>query len=146
MYVKISNGMVSQFPYTLGNLKQDNPQVSFPVNISNELLATYDVFPVKELPAPTFDNLTHRLSQSIVNIDNEWCQLWESRELKISLASNNIRAKRDRLLSNTDWVVTNNLEIGNPIPQEWLYYRQSLRDVTEQSGFPYNVTWPIEPN
>lgn len=145
MYVKIINGTVSQFPYTIGNLKQDNPQVSFPENISNELLQSYGVFPVKELPAPTIDNLTHRVNQSIVNIDGEWCQLWESVELKLSQANTNVRTKRDRLLANSDWVVTKNLEQGTPIPLDWLHYRQSLRDITEQEGFPYSVVWPTSP-
>lgn len=145
MYVKIINGTVSEFPYTIGNLKQDNPQVSFPENISNELLQSYGIFPVKELPAPTIDNLTHRVKQSIANIDGEWCQLWESVELKLSQANTNVRAKRDRLLANSDWVVTKNLEQGTPIPQDWLHYRQSLRDITEQEGFPYSVVWPTSP-
>ena len=56
-----------------------------------------------------------------------------------------VRAHRDRLLTETDWVVVKHNELGAPIPQEWLDYRQALRDITEQSGFPDNVEWPQEP-
>ena len=36
-------------------------------------------------------------------------------------------------------------EKGTNIPVEWAEYRQALRDVPEQEGFPFNVTWPQEP-
>jgi len=52
------------------------------------------------------------------------------------------RKRRDNLLSQTDWVVTKSLELGNPIPDDWKDYRQALRDISQQSGFPENVEWP----
>ena len=55
------------------------------------------------------------------------------------------RAKRDRLLTESDWVTIRATDTGDPVPTEWLDYRQSLRDITEQTGFPDNVEWPQEP-
>ena len=55
------------------------------------------------------------------------------------------RSSRDDLLKETDWIVVKYLDIGDPVPQEWAVYRQALRDVTEQAGFPGNVDWPEEP-
>lgn len=55
------------------------------------------------------------------------------------------RAKRDRLLSESDWVVTRSLEISADTPPEWLAYRQALRDLPGQSGFPNAVSWPQKP-
>jgi len=55
------------------------------------------------------------------------------------------RSQRDNLLKKTDWIVVKYLDIGDPIPQEWTEYRQSLRDITKQAGFPGNVNWPEEP-
>jgi len=55
------------------------------------------------------------------------------------------RFQRDNLLEETDWIVVKYLDIGDPIPQEWSDYRQALRDITEQAGFPGNVDWPTEP-
>jgi len=52
-----------------------------------------------------------------------------------------IRSKRDRLLSDTDWMAMSD----NTITPEWASYRQALRDITEQTGFPYEVTWPTKP-
>jgi len=55
------------------------------------------------------------------------------------------RITRDDLLSISDWVVVKHTELGEPIPQEWQEYRQALRDITEQAGFPGNVEWPTAP-
>ena len=57
-----------------------------------------------------------------------------------------VRERRDRFLTETDWVVVKHNELGTSIPQEWLDYRQALRDITEQSGFPDNVEWPTAPS
>jgi len=41
-----------------------------------------------------------------------------------------LRAKRNKLLQDTDYIVTKNLEAGTDIPTDWKTYRQSLRDLT----------------
>ena len=56
-----------------------------------------------------------------------------------------VRKDRDAEIAKSDWVVVKHNELGTPIPQEWLDYRQALRDITEQSGFPDNVEWPLSP-
>ena len=43
----------------------------------------------------------------------------------------NLRAKRDRLLNETDWIVIKAKETGATIPTAWKTYRQALRDITE---------------
>lgn len=55
-----------------------------------------------------------------------------------------VRVKRDRLLSQTDWVVTKALELNQPVPAVWLKYRQALRDVTLEPS-PLGITWPVIP-
>lgn len=60
-------------------------------------------------------------------------------------AATSIRTQRDKLLAESDWVVIMHTEKGTNIPLEWETYRQALRDVPEQEGFPFNVTWPQEP-
>jgi len=64
MFVKITNGQVAQYPYTAGNLRRDNPNVSFPKNIPNGVFARYGVYPVGYQAAPEYDPLTHRLEHS----------------------------------------------------------------------------------
>lgn len=57
----------------------------------------------------------------------------------------NVRSRRDNLLQETDWIVIKSYERGENIPAEWEVYRQALRDITAQAGFPYEVTWPTKP-
>jgi len=59
-----------------------------------------------------------------------------------TFAATETRNKRDRLLSDTDWMALSD----NTMTPEWATYRQALRDITDQTGFPNNVTWPSEPS
>lgn len=56
------------------------------------------------------------------------------------------RAQRDALLSACDWVVVRAQELGEPVPEAWADYRQALRDVPQQEGFPENIDWPYAPD
>ena len=56
-----------------------------------------------------------------------------------------VRASRDEKLRETDWIVIKNLELNANIPGAWEVYRQALRDVPTQAGFPWTITWPVEP-
>jgi hypothetical protein len=60
-------------------------------------------------------------------------------------AAKSVRAERDRLLAETDWIVVMNAEKGTPVPTEWATYRQALRDITNQQGFPHTINWPTKP-
>jgi hypothetical protein len=56
-----------------------------------------------------------------------------------------VRSQRDRLLNETDWVVTKATETGETVTSAWKTYRQKLRDVPSQSD-PDNITWPTKPS
>jgi len=60
-----------------------------------------------------------------------------------------VRAERDFLLaSKVDRLVSNSLRWGELTTEkqtEWTQYRRDLLDITDQSGFPRNVTWPTKP-
>lgn len=53
MYAKLKDGKIEQFPYTIGQLRKDNPNVSFPKNITTSVLQKYGVVGVVEGPKPT---------------------------------------------------------------------------------------------
>ena len=54
-----------------------------------------------------------------------------------------IKSRRDALLSETDWYVIRFQETGVEVPANVLTYRQELRDITLQEGYPENVEWPV---
>lgn len=55
------------------------------------------------------------------------------------------RSQRDRRLAACDWVRARADDLGQPVPAAWLTYRQALRDITAQPGFPLSITWPTPP-
>lgn len=55
-----------------------------------------------------------------------------------------IRKKRDELLNKTDWTQMADTALSEEKQEKYRIYRQALRDVPEQEGFPYDVSWPKE--
>jgi hypothetical protein len=56
-----------------------------------------------------------------------------------------VRAKRDTLLAETDYLVMPDYPLPEDRGQAVLAYRQALRDVPEQAGFPRQIDWPVKP-
>lgn len=63
----------------------------------------------------------------------------------LAQAGADVRNDRNALLVASDWVVTRATERAQPVPPAWLAYRQALRDITAQPGFPQAVVWPQQP-
>ena len=55
------------------------------------------------------------------------------------------RQKRDRLIAATDYLVTPDYPIESDRLAKVKIYRQALRDIPEQEGFPRTITWPEKP-
>lgn len=55
------------------------------------------------------------------------------------------RLDRNARLTECDFVVTAAYERGEPVPAEWVSYRQALRDLPNQKGFPSTINWPVKP-
>jgi hypothetical protein len=60
-YVKITNGAVAKYPYSTGQLRRDNPNVSFPRNIPVEIMRRYGMRPVTTEAMPDYDPLTQKV-------------------------------------------------------------------------------------
>lgn len=56
-----------------------------------------------------------------------------------------VRAQRSALLAACDWVMISDSPFTKAQTAVWKTYRQDLRDVTKQEGFPANVVWPEVP-
>lgn len=53
-----------------------------------------------------------------------------------------VRANRDLMLSQSDWTQVADAPVNKAA---WATYRQALRDLPSQAGFPHNITWPNKP-
>jgi len=145
-YVKITNDQPEN--YSIGQLRRDNPNTSFPKRPSDELLASWDVFPLTLTPRPEVDYTKNVTEGTAVLTDGAWTQVWDVTDAtseEIAQLTDNegqsVRSQRDYLLQQTDWMALSD----NTMSPEWVAYRQSLRDVTDQAGFPWSITWPTKP-
>jgi hypothetical protein len=144
MYVKLnSNHQPSKFPYNSVDLRKDNPGTSFPKDVTDEIFASYGVVPVVETTAPNFDSKTHSVTQDISLVGSDWTQSWTVEQLPEDIASENVRGRRNHLLKKTDYT---QLADAPGDTAAWATYRQALRDIPAQDGFPFTVTWPTEPS
>ena len=164
LLVKTANGEVEQFPYTLGDLRRDNPQTSFPKQIGGAILASYGIHHVMPNAEPDYDPLVQTLvrdaqPQKETRIrqadDDEPADVavgdsYETGRWVIGYTVSNkpqadaeaaVRNQRDRLLAETDWMALSDVTMSS----EMTTYRQALRDIPAQDGFPFSVTWPTKP-
>ena len=61
-YVKITNGAVARYPYSSGQLRRDNPNVSFPRNVPIEIMRRYGMRPVTVEAMPEYNALTEKVT------------------------------------------------------------------------------------
>lgn len=59
--------------------------------------------------------------------------------------ANRHRHDRNDLLTETDWTQLEDVPLTSSEKTLWNTYRQSLRDITTQEGFPNNIIWPTKP-
>ena len=148
MHALITNGAVEKYPYTIGNLRRDNPQTSFPKRPNDALLAEWGMRPVSKTDRPDVDHTKNVTEGTPVRNGDTWTQVWDVTEAtaeeiaqRTEDQARSVRGTRDTLLSDTDWMALSD----NTMTAEMASYRQALRDITDQAGFPYGVEWPIKP-
>lgn len=72
------------------------------------------------------------------------CPDWKI-QLEKEVRSLDVRLERNKLLSNTDHLIQSDYPISDEKKQEIKVYRQALRDIPQQDGFPDNIVWPDKP-
>ena len=142
MYAKIKNNVVTHFPYSMADLYRDNPNTSFPTTLTTDTLLAFNVHKVIQTPVISVDSKTHRPIQSLQQIDGVWTQQWVAQQLPESAAAGNVRGFRDAQLVKSDWTQVADAPVDKAA---WATYRQELRDITQQAGFPWDVQWPQIP-
>ena len=187
MYAKINGGTVTKFPYTFGDLRKDNPNVSFPKNITQGVMQKYGMVGVLEGPKPSttaYQTVQRNAlpTRPVVGqyteedapmpdmvgediIANYWMIEYTAVDMFADTtdedgvtttkaeheaayqatldakAGDAVRAQRDKLIAETDFHAL----IDVTMSPEMAEYRQALRDITAQEGFPHSITWPTKP-
>lgn len=143
-------------------LRQRNTNVSFPTVLSPEILIDFNAVAILEGPQATVTP-PYEYSQrnGIEEINGNYFTKYvvgpvftgnESQTAAEQLANykNNIdtqqatavRQQRDQLLKDSDWTQVKDVSVNQ---EQWATYRQALRDITAQEGFPFNLIWPTQP-
>lgn len=147
------------------------PNTSFPQVLSVELLSDFGYDPILEGPQAAVTP-PYEISQraGIEEVNGQWFTKYvvgptfsdtedataaeqeaAYRQRIDDEAAKRIREERNTKLNQTDWRITLEVEkaavdgLSIQVPTVWSDYRQALRDITTQPGFPHNVTWPEEP-
>jgi hypothetical protein len=120
MYIKLKDGNIDKYPYSINQLKQDNKDTSFPAEMSDERLADWDVYPVTPTDYPQVDYTKNVIEGEPQLISNKWTQIWmvsdkpqaEIDEITTSLRADAYRNESDPLFFK--W------QRGEATEQEWL--------------------------
>jgi hypothetical protein len=148
MYLRIIDNDII-FPYDFRMLQRDFPNTSFPTRMTDDLYEQYGVYRVQPTPKPIID-WDKNLVMEVDTINNKWVQTWNivdisewEREERISQQWDNVRELRNTLLNQSDWTQLEDVILDNKM--EWRVYRESLRNITEQSDNPFDIVWPTKP-
>jgi len=92
-------------------------------------------------PADTDQTVNNADLMALVQGRNDVAEYVEPPVDPKALASE-ARTMRNALLTESDWTQVADAPVGS---QAWATYRQALRDVPDQAGFPENIVWPVAP-
>jgi hypothetical protein len=151
MFALIENGTVKKYPYSLYEIQRANLNTSFPSTVSDETMAEYGAMRVYYATQPVLSD-TQVLEEDppvFSNEDQRWTQVWRVREMtaeevtqRFDSAASAVRQQRNEKLKDSDWTQITDATADKAA---WATYRQALRDVTAQAGFPWTITWPDAP-
>ena len=121
--------------------------VSLPKKLTDETVDPFE-YDIVRAASPTavttYSPYSRTVRDGVVEIEGEWYENWEvvtitdptrKSQLSISHLADRVRYERDRRLQETDWTQLNDVVA----PEGYTEYRQELRDVSDQEGFPHEV-------
>lgn len=148
-YVQARGGIFERHVHDVEPTQWDENNYCFARNLSADRAEMLGVYKLKIVTPPYFDIATQkRVEKDAVLIDGQWTQVYAVEDMTPEEAQTRYdewaikaRTLRDKLLEDTDWTALSD----RTMPPEMATYRQALRDITTQDGFPYAVEWPLKP-
>ena len=96
----------------------------------------YETYSAYRLWAPGLDEYI------VDNYDALYDRLAQDETQKIA---DEVRDRRDKLLEACDYLMALDYPLSTAAREQWRAYRQALRDIPQQEGFPDNIEWPQKP-
>jgi len=148
LYLKAIDNVVEQYPYSLGQLRKDNSNTSFPKQPSLAGLAEFDVYPVTEVTPTLADGEKLVKVWTPTLVSGEWilphqavAKTEEDLATESDVAWANLREQRDKLLAETDWTASTDVTMT----ADMTTYRQALRDLPANTADVFNPVYPEKP-
>ena len=155
---------------TQGEVRRMHSNTSLPRVWDANVCSALGIDPVLEAPKPEVTGYTQAVRNGATQDANgNWVQAWSVVDMfqdytddegvthtkadqeaayqadLDAKAAESVRTQRDAKLAESDWMVIKSAETGIALAAEWATYRQALRDIPSQAGFPNEVVWPVEP-
>ena len=148
LLIKATNNTVQQYPYSIGLLRKENPNTSFPKQVSAADMAAFNTYPVTET-FPTVGDGQHLVKVwTPTLVDGAWVLAHEAVDLTsddiaeaTAVLAANAREERDALLAATDFYALSDVVMTSDMTT----YRSDLRAVPAQTDFPTTINWPTAP-
>ena len=151
---------------TDSQLRADNPNTSFPKQITADILDGFGYDPVLNGAAATVSGPYEASTRDgVEEINKQWFTKFivgpvftdnedaTAAEQQAAYRTNidnqvaaNVRSERDRKLAACDWTVLADSPLTTAKKTEWKTYRKALRDISAAAGFPHTMEWPTEPS
>jgi hypothetical protein len=144
-YALIKNRSVVEYPLEEGAIKSRFANTSF----ASPFTPPSDYVQIADAPQPKITYAQNIAEGVPEDVEGAWTRTWivtdatfEQITERTEKQSTNIRVERNRRLADCDWT---QLPDSPADHEAWATYRQALRDVTAQEGFPWEVVWPEAP-
>jgi hypothetical protein len=149
-YVQSKGGVFVRHIFDIAPTQWDENNFCYARKLTPEQAAHFGVTKLQIVTPPYFDPATQRRDEGPAVLSNGvWVQQYivtalsaEDVAAKAAAQAAQARTERARLLAASDWTQV----ADAPVDQAaWATYRQALRDVPKQAGFPWTVQWPTQP-
>ena len=125
------------------------PNTGFPVQLTADIISEFGGDVVLEGPQAQPTRYQVAFRDGVQQIEGQWFTKYSvidmEQEAKDALDAQQAamqRSERTRRLEECDWTQLQDAPVNQ---QAWANYRQALRDITSQSGFPWEIEWPSKP-
>jgi len=125
------------------------PHTSLPQQLTEAVINSLGGDVVFEGPQAQPTRYQTAFADGVEQVNGKWYTKYsvadmeqEAKDALDATQAKSVRDDRTKKLSDTDWTQVADAPVDK---QLWATYRQALRDVTAQSGFPWEVTWPTQP-
>lgn len=126
-----------------------HPNTGFPQVLVEEILDAFGADPVFNGPQAQPSRYQVAFRDGVEQVNGKWYTKFsvadmgdEAKAAADASQAKSIRSTRNEKLKESDWTQVEDAPVDKAA---WATYRQALRDIPTQSGFPWDINWPTQP-